>query len=109
MNYFSKQPVWFPKDYNRLEFEGLPSEILRVQPTDGRSPDAYFIELCGDEEGDKLGDGATITINLKAHDWLSKYRALKDLLFGQLGKFFRIFKNFLEYIFSPRRTLFCQP
>ena len=81
------KPVWFPPNHNSDQFDGIPDGFdPYVRPEDGRDPDSWIIKLSGAGSGIKLQEEVTITINPKIHDFLMKYRYMKDLHFGKLGK-----------------------
>lgn len=85
-DYFGRKPCWFPIGFAQGDFEGIPDNI-HVQPDDGRQPDQYVIKVPGNRKGMKLNQGATLTVNGPVIEYLEKYRVLKDIRFGALGRF----------------------
>ena len=86
VDYFNRKPCWFPSGFDQGEFNGIP-ENIHVEPEDGRDPDQYIIKIPGNRKSMKLNEGATVTINGQVIEFLEKYRVIKDIRFGTLGRF----------------------
>ena len=85
--FFSKQEVWFPPNHNQDSFDGIPEGFnIHAKPDDGRAHDAWIIKMYGHMPGMKNSEDAFIVVLNYVEPWLRKFRDLKDIKFGQLGK-----------------------
>ena len=74
-DYTMKVKVWIPPEATDPEFENIPDNwCLYSPPTPGAPPSRYEIRLSGNQAGVKGQQRQTISLNLKCHDLLEKYR-----------------------------------
>ena len=87
----ARRPIWFPPGHNKEKFDGIPEKFnMFSRPEDGREPDAWMIDLSGCDEILKMGQDVNIVVLRMAHDWLTKYRDLKQIKWSniKLDEFF---------------------
>ena len=87
----ARRQIWFPPGHNKEKFDGIPENFnMFSRPEDGREPDAWMIDLSGCEEILKMGQDVNIIVLRMAHDWLIKYRDLKQIKWSniKLDEFF---------------------
>ena len=115
-DFFNKKKCWFPEDFAEKEFERIPDDhVIFQEPDDKRPPDMWLIRLSGSGSQIKMKNGTAVTVNQRALDFMTKCRDLKDIVFGNLGKFINlrgplmfnpIFK--ICFRFRPQESIFLQ-
>ena len=79
-DFAARKKVWFPTGHNTDKFDGVPEDWnMFEEPSDGREPDAWTLDLSSNDEILKLGIDVNITVLKLAHEWCNKYRDVKDI------------------------------
>ena len=79
-DFAARKKVWFPVGHNIHKFNGVPDNWnMYEEPSDGRDPDAWTLDLSSNDEILKLGVDVNITILSLAHEWCNKYRDVKNI------------------------------
>ena len=81
-----KQPFWLG---SAVEYEELKesSDIYKPPVEDpNKEPDGYVMKISGNQSGLKGQRGVPITITSISVTLMANYRALKEIMFGKMGK-----------------------
>ena len=85
-DYIMKQAFWLGSalDYDQLKES---SDIYKPPVDDpNKEPDGYVMKISGNQAGVKGQRGVPITITSVSITLMENYRALKEIMFGKLGK-----------------------